>query len=207
MTDKCKKQHVWGILREDVFSAIKDERTIYQQLKIDVKLTGLEIYLKEIFPETDDWIRRKKGVVLNGTTLSSIPDYRSESLKMIVEFDGVQHYTMPDVMRRDEHNTQNYINAGYEVVRIPYFIQLSKSAVKELFNVDVAEELYDENTPCLGPIRGATPAYLCHEGIVRMAKTFKRFPKQYEVNVRALKEMNDEFMTGVGLLEEEYNKL
>jgi hypothetical protein len=55
--------------------------------------------------------------------------------------------------------------------------------------------------------RANTPAYLCPLGIKRMAKEFKKFPKQYEVNLLALQKENNILLTGINYLEEEYNKL
>lgn len=52
-----------------------------------------------------------------------------------------------------------------------------------------------------------TPAYCCHAGVVRMGKDFMRFPQQYEVNMESLREENNEFFSGVSLLEAEYRKL
>ncbi len=186
----------WGFLREtkeDAEKAGVDKDT-------GVCRTGLDEYLSVIFPNTHDWIHDKGGVELDGKKLGTRPDYRSESLKMIVEFDGLPHYTNPDVILKDLQNTENYEKSGYKVVRIPYFIQLSKDAVKELFSVDLDQELFDDSIPSLGLKGRNTPAYLCHEGVKRMAKEFLRFPHQYEINLKALKEANSSFLTGVDLL-------
>jgi hypothetical protein len=40
-----------------------------------------------------------------------------------------------------------------------------------------------------------------------MAREFRLFPHQYEVNIKALHDADDSFMSGVELLEGEYNKL
>lgn len=186
----------WGFLREtkeDADKAGVDKDT-------GVCRTGLDEYLAVIFPNTHDWIHDKGGVELDGKKLGTRPDYRSESLKMIIEFDGLPHYTNPDVILKDIQNTKNYEKAGYKVVRIPYFIQLSKDAVKELFDVDLDQELFDESIPSLGLKGRNTPAYLCHEGVKRMAREFLRFPHQYEVNLKALKEANNSFLSGLYLL-------
>ncbi len=196
-----KKQ--WGFVRETKEEALRagiDKDT-------GVCRTGLEEYLAVIFPDTQDWIHDKGGVILNGKKLRTRPDYRSESLRLIIEVDGTPHYTNPYTILCDAEKTKQYNEAGYKVVRIPYFIQLSKSAVKELFDVDVVQELFDESIPSIGIKGQNTPAYLCHEGIKRMAKEFKRFPKQYEVNLKVLKESDNPILAGAELLEKEYNCL
>lgn len=189
----------WGFLRETSEIA---KRAGYDR-DTGLKRTGLDEYLAVIFPNTHDWIHDS---TIEGVKSRKRPDYRSESLKLIVEFDGIPHYTMPSNIIRDIENTKFYEELGYKVVRIPYFIQLSNKAVKTLFGVDVKEQLFDETIPSLGPKGRDAPAYLCGVGIERMAKEFRRFPEQYEVNIKALKDADDEYNTGVSLLEECYKR-
>lgn len=192
----------WGFLRETKEEALK------AGLDADTGLnrTGLDEYLAVIFPNTSDWVHDKPIDDLpDGVKSRRRPDYRSKSLMLIVEFDGLQHYTKPDNIEKDKSNTEFYEKLGYKVVRIPYFIQLSNAAVKELFGVDVKERLFDESIPSIGPKGKNSPAYLCGAGIVRMAEEFKRFPAQYLANISFLKAANDEFHTGASLLEKAYN--
>lgn len=192
----------WGYLRETTADAKK------AGVDPDTRLcrTGLEEYLKVIFPDTNDWIHDKAICkMLDGKVLRTRPDYRSETRMMIVEFDGVQHYSNPDVILRDVQNTANYEKLKYKVVRIPYFIQLTNKAVKELFGVIVEEPLFDVRYASLGASRGS-PAYLCPAGLERMAKDFLRFPKQYHINLKALKDCDNDILTGASLLEAAYNR-
>lgn len=169
--------------------------------------TGLEDYLQVIFPHVDDWIHDKALGEVNGTRYRSRPDYRSEKLKLIVEFDGLQHYTKPDIIEKDFKNTELYSSIGYKVVRIPYFIQLSNKAVKTLLDVVVSEELFDEKISSLGVKGQNTPAYLCPAGLSRMAIEFTKFPEQYKTNIEFLKNQNDPYRTGVEFLEKEFNNI
>lgn len=192
----------WGFLRET--------NALARNARIDkdtgLHRTGLEDYLKVIFPNIDDWIHDKALGMVNGTTYRSRPDYRSEKLKLIIEFDGLQHYTKPDIIEKDLKTTELYKTLGYKVVRVPYFIQLSNKAVKTLFDIDVSEELFDETISSLGIEGQNTPAYLCPAGLNRMAEEFKQFPEQYKTNVDFLKNQNAPFRSGVGFLENQYNK-
>jgi len=200
----------WGFLRETRQGAMDagiDKDT-------GVCRTGLDEYLEVIFPDIHEWVHDESikigGKVLKdekGKPIRTRPDYWSQKLQLVIEFDGLPHYTNPDVILKDVENTLRYNKAGYRVVRIPYFIQLSRNAVKTLFGVDVNLELFDESIPSLGVKGRNTPAYLCYEGIKRMAKEFARFPEQYAVNVKALKETNNPFLTGVDLLEKEYKRV
>ena len=193
----------WGYLRETSEKAIKAGK----DADTGLHRTGLEEYLKAIFPTVRDWVHDKAiGKSLDGKKLKCRPDYRSEKLMLIVEFDGVQHYTNPDKIRRDDRNTDAYRRLGYKVVRIPYFIQLTNSAIKKFFGVAVKEPMFDVRYASLGVSSRNSPAYLCHAGLERMAEVFAQFPDQYKVNMKALKKSTDDFMTGASLLEAAYKR-
>lgn len=187
----------WGFLRETTEAAIKagiDRET-------GLHRTGLNEYLKVIFPNVDDWVHDKAlGLTVNNKVCRKRPDYRSEKLKMIVEFDGIQHYTMPDRIKNDVLSTKFYESLGYKVVRIPYFIQLTNKAVKYFFNVDVKEPLFNENIHSMDKNDRNTPAFLCGAGVLRMIEEFKYHPEQYRVNKEFLISQNDQFLTGVDLI-------
>ena len=196
------KKQKWGFLRET--------KTKAEEAGVDkdtgLHRTGIEDYLKVIFPEipTKEWIHDK---TIEGSNHRSRPDYRCESLKLIIEFDGVQHYQKPDRIRRDYENQRFYEELSYKAVRIPYFIQLSNNVVKSMFGRDIDESLFDESIPSLGIKGRNTPAYCCPEGIKRMAREFNYYPEQYISNLKALKNENDDFLRGVSMLEEEYLKI
>ena len=200
-TKKSVKEK-WGFLRETKEAAQKagiDKAT-------GLVRTGLDEYLKVIFPKDNNWIHDKTiGKALDGKKLRARPDYRNEKLRLIVEFDGVQHYTSPERIRRDVSNTEKYKRLGYKVVRIPYFIQLTNAAVKKLFGVSVKAPLFNPKYASLSTVNGA-PAWLCPSGLERMAKEFVKFPEQYKVNIDALKNCNDDYLTGASLLEAAYKR-
>ena len=165
--------------------------------------TGLEKYLRVIYPEVDDWVHDK--VIPNIGKLYR-PDYRSESLKLVVEFDGLPHYQNPDVILKDIEKTRFYEDLGYKVVRIPYFIQLTNAVVKELFGRDIEEELFPEGVASMAIADKCTPAYMCSLGVKRCAKEFARFPEQYRVNLEALKDENNDLLSGYTILKEEFER-
>ncbi len=191
------KSSVWGFLRET------DELAAKAGIDKDTGLfrTGLPKYLKNIYPNVDDWVHDE---IIPGSGRRLRPDYRSEKLKMIIEFDGFPHYRQPNVIKKDSESRKFYESLNYKVVRIPYFIQLSKSAVKVLFDVELDHELFDERIPSLGVKGRNTPAFLCGAGVKRMAEEFKRFPEQYRVNLNFLEQANDEFLSGALLLKKLY---
>ena len=193
------------------YGYLRETKELAEKAGVDpvtgVVRTGLDEYLSVIFPKTTDWIHDKAIGEINGVKYRCRPDYFSPSLKLIVEFDGMPHYQNPDIIIKDRNNTKIYESGGYKVVRIPYFIQLTKKAVKELFGVDVKFELFDESIPSISGKERSSPAYLCYLGIKRMAEEFKKFPEQYEANVKQLREENCDELTGLSLLEKEYNSI
>ena len=205
--EKTKKvidtEKIWGYLRESKEMAKKDGNDPTTGLC----RTGLEEYLSVIFPNVNDWIHDKCIGILNGEKCKYRPDYRSESLKMIVEMDGLPHYTSPQNVINDEIKTKRYEADGYKVIRIPYFIQLTNDVIKQLFGVEVKEKMFDEKYASMGIKNKNTPAFVCPLGLKRMAKEFKCFPTQYKINVDSLLKENDVLLTGVDMLQKEYNKL
>ncbi|MDE5774606.1 MAG: endonuclease domain-containing protein [Muribaculaceae bacterium] len=182
----CQNPNQWGYLRES--QAIAQKAGVDRQTKIC--RTGLDTYLKVIFPNINDWVHDQQVPGMkhpNGKVFKGRPDYRSESLKMIVEFDGLNHYTSPVQIDRDEYQTKIYKEAGYTVVRIPYFIQLTRQAVEILFGVKLNQELFNPQYASLGVASKNTPAFLCIEGIMRMRTEFSKFPCQRSVNIESLK--------------------
>lgn len=191
----------WGFLRET--------KELAEKAGIDADTglhrTGLDEYLAVIFPDTTDWVHDKTIPNLpDGVVCRKRPDYRSESLKLIIEFDGVQHFETPGQILKDIETTKLYESFGYKVVRIPFFIQLTNTTVKELFNVIVKEPLFNPKIPSMG-ILGVNPACLCHAGIDRMAQIFRTHPEQYITNLEFLKSFDNDFMTGASLLENAYD--
>ena len=195
------------------FGFLRETKELAEKAGIDkdtsLYRTGLDEYLKIIFPNVNDWIHDKCfGSAFDKSISRKRPDYRSESLKLIIEFDGLPHYQNPENIKRDFDNTKLYESFGYKVVRIPYFIQLSRDSVIKLFGVDVGFELFNENIPSLTINSQSTPAFLCIAGIERMANNFKRFPSQYITNIEYLKGLpkSDSYRNGYELLEYFYNK-
>ena len=166
--------------------------------------TGLDEYLEIIYPDYK-WIHDKALGVIDGVNYRMKPDYRCEEHKIIVEFDGLVHYSSPEQIMRDYKNTEIYGRLGYKVIRIPYFIQLTNKNVEKLFGVKVYMDLFPVGVPSLNIEMKSTPAYLCIDGIKRMAEDFKEFPDDYEVNLNYLKSL-DSSLSGVEYLEYFYNK-
>lgn len=178
---------IWGYLREDAASVSKagvDKAT-------GLHRTSLKEYLRVIFPDTDDWVHNKcLPKDRNDDRRMIRPDYRSESLNRIVEFDGLPHFQYPSLIT-DLEKTEYYQRMRYKVVRIPYFIQLTNVAVKILFGKDVEHELFDGSYPSLNLPGKWMPSHICPLGLMRMALEFVRFPDQYQVNKTAMMKISE----------------
>lgn len=199
------KSSQWGFLRETSADAVK------AGIDKDTGLcrTGLEDYLAVIFPNIPNsyWVHDEPLGKINNVYYRIRPDYRCEELKLIIEFDGLQHYQMPDRIINDRKNTQIYESLRYKVVRIPYFIQLTNDVVKQLFGIFVNQQLFDEKYPSMGIGGRNTPAYCCPLGINRMAQDLLAFPQQMKVNLKALEAMKNEELTGYSLIMEAITKM
>lgn len=193
----------WGYLRETREEAKK------AGLDPDTKLcrTGLIDYLLKIFPDTleEDWIHDK--TLGSDCSRKVRPDFRNERKKLIIEFDGLQHYTNPKNIVKDKENSKYYESLGYKVVRIPYFIQLTKTVIKQMFGVEINEEMFPNEYGSMGPNSGCTPAFIPHLGLVRMAQDFKKYPEQYKINMDTMKKYEEQQFVEWEFLEKEYNKL
>ena len=191
---------IWGFLRET------EDKAIQSGVESTTGLcrTGLDTYLSFIYPTIDDWVHDKIVDTLpKDLKCRRRPDYRSETLKLIVEFDGLPHYSSPLKILDDYKATKLYMTYGYKVIRIPYFIQLTTDVVNVLFNVKLKDKLFDPTIASFTDFTGV-PANLCQTGVNRMAYEFQKFPQQYKVNLAALYALGDDFLTGARLLENTY---
>lgn len=124
-------------------------------------------YLEAIF--NAKWIHDKAFITLKR------PDYRNDELKLIVEFDGPQHYTSSSRIIADYERDKSYAEAGYKTVRIPYFIQLSKDVIKQCFGI---ESLIYGTYPhgFIGDAKTLVfPADFCELGVKRFLEDLKQF--------------------------------
>jgi hypothetical protein len=104
------------------------------------------------------------------------PDYRSESHRLIVEYDGNQHYQRAVHVLRDHVRDVVLTEAGYTVVRIPYFVQLVPETIRYLFGDRVADQTAFKTFP-QGFIADTVvfPADYCELGIERFQHDLQRF--------------------------------
>ena len=131
---------------------------------------NLGLILNELFPD-NDFIHDK--AVPGSTNKRLRPDYRSDKMKIIIEFDGDSHYCKAQRIKTDIIKDKDYENLGYKVFRIPYFIQMSSKLIKMIFNIDRG---YNQKYPN-GFIdkKAILPADFCELGIELFKKDLKKF--------------------------------
>ena len=93
---------------------------------------SLRNYLCDIYRDWD-WIHDK---AIKESNIKNRLDYRNEQLKIIVEFDGYLHYTNTKTILSDYFKDEVYSKLSYNVIRIPYFVQLSTEVIKHLFKIE-----------------------------------------------------------------------
>ena len=172
--------HRWKYLRESNTKYFDPSRN-----------TALCEYLNYIFPQNDfiyDKCVPKDIVKLrcdSAETKRYRPDARSEQLNLIVEFDGFPHYQDTSVVLSDIARDDYFRSLGYAVVRIPYWIQLSRINILHLFNVEVKDtmcELIYSFTDCSDPI-SACPGNMCEAGRERFIAQFTALPSATQQEV------------------------
>nr|WP_314488004.1 DUF559 domain-containing protein [uncultured Kingella sp.] len=101
------------------------------------------------------------------------PDYRFESLKLIVEFDGNQHYQDAAVIVRDRKKDRVYTAMGYRVLRIPYFVQMAQALLQECFGAPIVyRQVYPHG---FIDAKAVLPANFCELGVQRFMADLVRF--------------------------------
>ena len=93
-----------------------------EQLPLYLTEQSLGILFKTLVPHLE--FKHNKTVPNSG--IKTRPDYRFEELKLIIEFDGNQHYQDVNVIFRDKEKDKIYTEMGYRIERIPYFIQMTE---------------------------------------------------------------------------------
>ncbi len=104
------------------------------------------------------------------------PDFRIEKHKLIIEFDGDRHYRLAKVILEDDSKNKIYADKGYNVIRIPYYVQLSQLVVEKLFG-DYIKDVSAYNNYPHGFIASTAllPANFCEIGVYKFIEELKSF--------------------------------
>ena len=117
--------------------------------------------LEVLYPDYE-WLHDKKFQT-EEATYNYRPDYCCHELKMCVEFDGPDHFMKANVIQADFKKDSILEELGYEVIRIPYFIQLDTEGIRYFFNLSVE---FDYGFKHGFVSKGVNlPANFCEQGI------------------------------------------
>ena len=134
----------------------------------------LGVELERIFPGYE-FVHDKQ---VPNSNIKNRSDYRCESLKLIIEFDGYMHYNNASKIKTEEFKNITYKNMGYSVIRIPYFIQLSTKIIYELFGVIYQ---YQQSYPHgFVDSKALLPADFCELGILKFINDLHKFNYIYD---------------------------
>jgi len=128
---------------------------------------NLGMHLTNIFQK--EWIHDKAFITRKR------PDYRNDILKLIVEFDGPQHYTNSTRILQDYERDKFYTNNGYKTVRIPMFVQLDSRTIDALFGLKLNYNCNYKHGFISDASTLILPADYCELGIERFQQDLVRF--------------------------------
>lgn len=131
-----------------------------------------QIVLSKLFPNIL-WVRNK---TIPNSKRKFRPDFRNDELRIIIEFNGYQHYTKSKEIINDKNKKEFYESLGFKVIEWPYFIQPTPSTIYSLF--DLKTECKFNNYP-QGFVddKCVLPADFCTLGFTRFYSELQKFDK------------------------------
>jgi hypothetical protein len=99
--------------------------------------------------------------------------YSGPAGKVAVEFDGDEHYRHTIKIKSDHEKDELARQGGYQVVRVPYWVQLTSETLKRYFDLD-AEIVQD--FPHGFITTKVFPASFCEFGIARFQRELDCLP-------------------------------
>jgi len=155
------------------------------------KNTSLDVYLSSIFPDYEFQYNssiKKSELPDNIRPRRYICDAISREHKLVVEFDGVNHYMDTKVVLNDLERDKWFQSLGYIVVRIPYWIQLSSDVIHDLFHVEVHDKFCELNYSFYFPETKSVdpnilPGNMCELGRERFIREFNKFSTKIQVQI------------------------
>lgn len=116
-------------------------------------------------------------------------DYCCDALKLIVEFDGIDHYQKSTVVQSDAAKDTMLTSLGYTVVRIPFFVQMSSEVIKNLFKIDIDFIQTFPHGFISKKAINITPAHFCPLGLKRFVNDLNKFSYIKQDILNSLKDM------------------
>ena len=108
------------------------------------------------------------------------PDYKIPSKNLLIEFNGYYHFTNTKTIYNDGIKNKLIEDSGWELIEIPYFIQLTNEVTKYLFSkYSTNIQDFSNGFPhgFIHPKAGMICDF-CYTGLHRVIKIFREFPDE-----------------------------
>ena len=165
---------------------------------------GKEIIVDSVIP-VDIQMQRCKDNGIEYKFRRYRPDIRIECISLIVEFEGIQHFQNVKKIFEDMER-QTYLEClGYKVIRIPFYIQLTKDMIKFYFDVDVTEGsevksgFYSMSTDKT-KLNPNCPANFSVAGYQRFLNEFQTYPESTKLEIVESLRLQQQYNDGVFVL-------
>jgi very-short-patch-repair endonuclease len=130
--------------------------------------------------------------VLKESNIRGRYDYIFYNEKIILEFDGYRHFNSSKQIISDKIKNQVANNLGFELIRIPYFVQLDSEVIDYYFgNLIKNKEKFNDYPHGFIDQKAMLPADFCELGQIEFTK-FLETSKETEFNksiINNLKEL------------------
>lgn len=112
------------------------------------------------------------------------PDIRIDSTETIIEFDGFRHYNNSIIIANDQKKDLLCTNLGYDMIRIPYFIQMCPElcSMLNIPNVDI------EYPHGFIDSKALLPCDFCELGILKFKSNLITFSFCHSEIIESIKE-------------------
>lgn len=151
-------------------------------MQIYLTESSLGKILKDIVPDLE-FVHDK--AVPHAKNKRRRPDYRCDSKKLIIEFDGDTHYCKAQRIIADAEKDEDYSALGYRIFRIPYFVQMTEQVIKHIFDKDIVfKQVYSNGF--IDP-KAILPADFCELGINQFLKDLETFDYHKDEIIESLK--------------------
>lgn len=100
------------------------------------------------------------------------PDFYLPDKKLVIEFDGYQHYTNSSIIVSDFKKDSILADLNIDVIRLPYFVQIDAYIIKLLFNKEYNKVSYPHG---FIDKKAILPSDFCEMGISRFLNDLDKF--------------------------------
>ena len=121
----------------------------------------------------------KKEVPVKDSRFRSDIQVDHDGVKYAVEFDGDSHYCDVNVMNRDVRKDRLLTEQGFNVVRIPYWVQLDNITFRMFFRFDFPSEIVNHYPHGFIDKKAKTPAFFCVNGMYKFICMMNYMAEKY----------------------------